>query len=128
MIELALIKGEGGLYQKELVERQCMPNKFMDAVIHSLKVAGLIVNVAGKKSGYKLSRSPESITVYDIYRAFEPELYLHFCLAGDDVCPRSHNCASHCFFFKFNNEMETYMRNNTLEMLSDLQKQLDVVS
>ena len=123
MIELALNAGEKGMLQKEIAEKQCMPNKFMDAVIHALKVAGLIVNVAGKKSGYKLARNPEEITVYDVYRAFSPELCIHFCLSGDEVCPRSASCASHNFFYGFNQEMAAYMQSNTiLKLMKDQEK------
>jgi Rrf2 family protein len=124
LIELAMNAGEKGMLQKEIAEKQCMPNRFMDAVIHDLKVAGLVVNVAGKKSGYKLARDPESITAYDVYRAFSPELYIHFCLAAKDVCPRSEQCASHCFFYDFNLNMEAYMKSMTLVQLLKKQKEL----
>ena len=125
MIELALYAGEKGMLQKEIAERQCMPNKFMDAVIHALKVAGLIVNIAGKKSGYKLARDPDEITVYEVYRAFSPDLYIHYCLAGNEVCPRSGFCASHQFFYGFNNDMVTYMKSNTIRMLMEVQEELN---
>jgi Rrf2 family protein len=125
MIELAMNPGEGGMLQKDLAERQCMPNKFMDAVIHALKVAGLIVNVAGKRSGYRLSKSTAEITVYDVYRAFEPELHIHFCLADQAVCPRSGSCASHNFLCEFNQKMESFMEAYTIEKLVKVQKELN---
>ena len=125
MIELAMYSGEGGMLQKDLAERQCMPNKFMDAVIHALKVAGLIVNFAGKRSGYKLTRKPAEITVYDVYRAFEPELHIHFCLADLEVCPRACICASRHFLDQFNKEMESFMLANTLEKLVKSQEELN---
>src|SRR5512145_103010 len=96
MLELALNAGEKGMLQKDIAEKQCMPNRFMDAIIHDLKVAGLIMNTAGKKSGYKLARNSDMISAYDIYRAFSPNLYIHFCLAAENICPRSEYCASHC--------------------------------
>jgi Rrf2 family protein len=117
MIELAMDRSETGMLQKELAERQCMPNKFLDSVIHSLKVAGLIANVAGRKSGYKLTKPTGDITVYDVYRAFEPELRIHFCLAGYEACPRTYFCASRYFLCHFNEEMENYMKASTLEQL-----------
>lgn len=126
MIELALNAGEKGMLQKEIAEKQCMPNRFMDVVIHDLKVAGLVVNVAGKKSGYKLARDPAAITVYDVYRSFSPELYIHFCLAGENICPRSDQCASHCFFHDFNQKMEVYMKSMTIMKLAQKQEEFDL--
>ncbi len=125
MIEVALFAGEKGLLQKEIVERQCLPGKFMDTIIHSLKVAGLIINVSGKKSGYKLARPAGEISVYDIYRAFEPELSIHFCLSARDVCPKASACASHEFLCRFNQKMEAYMQDNSLEALSIKQRELE---
>jgi Rrf2 family protein len=126
MIELAMNAGETGMLQKELAVNQCMPNKFLDSVIHSLKVTGLIVNVGGRKSGYKLARSAAEISVYDVYRAFEPELRIHFCLAGYESCPRTQSCASRLFLCEFNEKMEEYMKSNTIEVLAARELQLSI--
>lgn len=127
LIELAMNAGEKGMLQKEIAENQCMPIRFMDSVIHDLKVASLVVNVPGKKRGYKLARDPENITAYDVYRAFSADLYIHFCLAAKDVCPRSEHCAAHCFFYDFNIKMEAYMKSMTLSNLLEKQKVLDSI-
>jgi Rrf2 family protein len=126
MIELAMNGGDTGMLQKELAVNQCMPNKFLDSVIHSLKVTGLIINVGGRKSGYKLARPAAEISVYDVYRAFEPELRIHFCLAGYESCPRTQSCASRLFLCEFNEKMEAYMRSNTIEELAAREMQLSI--
>jgi Rrf2 family protein len=118
MIELAMNARETGMLQKELAVNQCMPNKFLDSIIHALKVSGLIVNAAGRKSGYKLARPAADISAYDVYRAFEPELRIHFCLAGNESCPRTQHCASRHFLCGFNEKMEDYMRSNSIEELA----------
>jgi Rrf2 family protein len=118
MIELAMNAGETGMLQKEVALNQCMPYKFLDSVIHALKVTGLIVNVGGRKSGYKLARPAAEISVYDVYRAFEPELQIHFCLAGNETCTRTQYCATRYFFCEFNEKMEDYMKSSTIEELA----------
>jgi Rrf2 family protein len=118
VIELAVNAGETGMLQKELAEKQCMPNKFLDSVIQALKVAGLIANVGGRRSGYKLARPADEITVYDVYRAFEPELQIHYCLAGFEACPRTSICASRLFLCDFNEMMKDYMKASTIEKLA----------
>jgi len=127
MIELAMNAGEKGMLQKQIAEKHCMPNKYMDTVIHALKVAGLIVNISGKKSGYKLARVSADITVYDVYRAFEPELRIHFCLADVEICPRSNACASHCFLLEFNKKMESVLTAASIEELANNQANLDLL-
>jgi Rrf2 family protein len=125
MIELAMLNEERGLMQKELVERQCIPAKFMDSIIHSLKVSGLITNVAGRRSGYRLAKPAASINVYEIYRAFEPDLNIHFCLADDDLCPRTCQCASHLFLCDFNKQMVSAMQKTCLRDLALKQEELN---
>jgi len=126
MIELAMNARETGMRQKELAVNQCMPNKFLDTVIHSLKVAGLIVNAGGRKSGYRLARPAGEISVYDVYRAFEPELRIHFCLAGYESCPRTQSCASRLFLCEFNEKMEDYMKSGTIKELASRELNLNL--
>jgi len=106
-------------------ESQCIPYKFMDAVIHALKVAGLIVRMPGNKSGYQLAKTPSKITAYDVYRAFEPKLHIHFCLADKEICPRACTCASRYFLSNFNQKMESFMQENSIENLVNIQKDLN---
>ena len=57
VFELALnVNKEGGTLQKEIAESQHVSIKYLDHIISSLKKAGLISNVGGKKSGYVLAR------------------------------------------------------------------------
>ena len=81
VLELALnAEREGGTFQKEIAESQDVSVKYLDHIIASLKKAGLIHNVGGKKSGYVLTKSPHEISIYDVYSAFyvkPPELNNH---------------------------------------------------
>jgi Rrf2 family protein len=71
LIEIAKDELGEGVFQKDISKNQDISIKYLDQIIQSLKVAGLIVNVKGKKSGYILTRKPSEITVYDIHRAFK---------------------------------------------------------
>ena len=94
MIEIAMHRGEGGILQKEISERQEISFKYLDAIIASLKASGLIVNAAGRMSGYILSRNPEDISVYDIYKAFEKELLVADCLAEESSVKQDFFCSA----------------------------------
>ena len=50
MIEIGMQKGNKGILQKDISERQCISNKYLDAIMHSLKTAGLIKTLKGKKA------------------------------------------------------------------------------
>jgi len=67
MIEIALNENQSGVLQKDIAKNQQLSEKYLDQIIASLKVSGLIVNAGGKKSGYILNKPLSEIKIYDIY-------------------------------------------------------------
>ena len=118
MIELASNTGDGGIMQKDIAERQNLSNKFLDRIIAALKAAGLIVKLPGRKSGYKLTIDPSQITVYQVYRAFEPEMSVHHCLLGHEECPDCGKCGIHVFFEALNDGTKELMQSFTIQQLA----------
>ncbi|NLB92194.1 MAG: Rrf2 family transcriptional regulator, partial [Bacteroidales bacterium] len=59
MLEIASHPAEQGVFQKDIAENQEISIKYLDHIIRDLKVAGLLVNAKGKKSGYVLTRPAE---------------------------------------------------------------------
>lgn len=127
LLEIAMNKSSRGLLQKEISEKQEIPIKYLDQIISGLKSAGLIMNFAGKKSGYILVKHPSKINIYDIYRAFEPELAIVPCLNGNESenCDRDELCAAHIYWEKLNIQIESSMLGQTLEHLVNDQIQLN---
>lgn len=115
MIEIHLNKSESGMLQKDIATNQEIPLKFLDAIISDLRNASLIVNYAGKRSGYVLSRPPEKISVYDIYRAFEPDLTIVNCTCPSNECDRINICPAKDYWFDLNNKIKTQMQSYTLD-------------
>ena len=121
MIELAMDWQGKGLFQKEISERQGISYKYLDHIISALKTKGLIVNVDGKKSGYRLTRAPENITVYDIFTAFEPDISIMDCLSPDRQCESNNKCVAHELWGGLNNHIIKYLRSQNLKDLADRQ-------
>lgn len=115
MIEINLNGTSSGMFQKDISVNQDIPLKFLDSIISSLRNASLIVNYSGKRSGYILSRSPETISVYDIYRAFEPELTIVNCTCETIECERETICPAKDYWFDLNNEIKHRMKSHTLD-------------
>ena len=118
MLELALqTDRNSGILQKEIAENQLIPVKYLDHIIAELKVAGLIANVGGKKSGYKLNKPAEEISIFDIYLAFEDDLTIIDCLLTDGHCPRKKVCVLKDYWYGLNQTIRTSME---LQNLKDL--------
>ena len=123
MLELTLKEdSEEGTLQKEIAENQDVSVKYLDHIIADLKAAGLIVNVGGKKSGYRLNKPAEEITIYDIYVAFENELVIIDCLHINGECPKKGKCVLKEYWCELNQSIKTSMKSQNLKDLAEKHK------
>ncbi len=125
ILEIALNDSENGIYQKEISTNQNISYKYLDHIITSLKVAGLVTKASGRRSGYILTRKPSEITINDIHNAFEPGICVVDCLSNNYSCKRDGQCASQGFWGKLNTQITDYLKSTTLQDLMDEQETLD---
>ena len=120
VFELALNEDrEGGTLQKEIAESQHVSIKYLDQIISSLKKAGLIVNVGGKKSGYVLARPANKITIYDVYSAFEDNLAIIDCLLTDGECSKKGMCVMKDYWCELNETIRNNMKSMNMELMAE---------
>ena len=119
MVEIAGGTKTESVFQKDIAESQNLSNKYLDQIIHSLKIAGLIRDAKGRKSGYVVARKPEEISVYDIYRAFEPDIRFVNCLTEGFKCERQEICQARGFWAQLNNLVTCYLKSVTLRDVID---------
>ncbi len=108
---------DNGILQKQIAASQNISIKYLDAIISALKAYGLIRNVSGKRSGYVLTKSPDEITVFDIYAAFEHKLCIIDCLYTNGICDREPICQARDFWSDLNNTIESKMRSTKMSDL-----------
>lgn len=125
MIEIARHNSENGILQKDIAVNQEISNKYLDHIIHALKVSKLIFK-NGKRGGYVLSRKPEQITIYDINNAFEPGICVIECLNTNVHCAREDGCAARDFWNNLNNLIIDYFKGVTLKDLVENRIAIDV--
>jgi Rrf2 family protein len=124
MIEIALNGNGNGVFQKEIARNQEISFKYLDQIIAALKASGLIVNSEGRGSGYRLSRDPDRISVYDVYRAFENDLCVVDCLSAGYDCKRDQICPTRDFWRDFNQHMVDFLESASIGDLAMKQKEL----
>jgi Rrf2 family protein len=125
MLEIALDTSRNGVLQKDIAVNQDISVKYLDFIIHSLKVAGLITNAKGKKSGYLLTRHPSKISMFDIHNAFEPGICIVDCLSKNTRCPRGRKCAVRKYWTELNDMVVDYLKKTTLAELVDQEHMLN---
>ena len=117
MIEIAASTDANGMLQKDIAKNQNISLKYLDPIISSLKLKGLIVNSKGRGSGYRLTREPKDITMLDIYTAFEQIIVIE-CINNMGYCDRSMNdCKGRNYWNEFKNEFAEMLRSKNLEQI-----------
>ena len=117
MIEIALNAEVNGVFQKDIAERQNISVKYLDHIIRDLKTAGLIVNAHGKKSGYKLTRKPNEISMLDIHNAFEAGISVIECMSVNVHCEFEKKCKARLFWHELNDKVYLHFKNKILTEL-----------
>lgn len=92
MIELAKFYGSGPMSIARISQYQDIPIKYLEQLIIPLKKSGMIKSVRGPKGGHMLSRSPESINLWDILVLLETKMTFVDCVNDEAVCPNTGDC------------------------------------
>ena len=128
VLEIALSDSGTGIYQKDISANQNISYKYLDHIINSLKVAGLVTKAAGRRSGYVLTRKPSEITVFDIHNAFEPGICVVDCVSENYNCERKEICALYGFWGKLNRQFVQALKSTTIEELMNEQVKLEEIA
>ena len=93
LLDLAEHKNGDYIPMKSVAERQDISLKYIERILPQLKAGKLIDSTHGKGGGYKLSRDPDQITLWEILQLAEGDLAPVACLRSDaDVCTRAQEC------------------------------------
>ncbi|MDA3881147.1 MAG: Rrf2 family transcriptional regulator [Prolixibacteraceae bacterium] len=122
VLEIALCEEDEGIYQKDISKNQEISYKYLDHIVNSLKVAGIIAKAGGRKSGYVLTRKPEEITTLNIHNAFEPEVCVVDCIAFNYKCERENICVMKDFWIGLNTQVIDYLKSKTVKDLMEEQR------
>lgn len=118
MMEIAMHDSGHGVLQKDISRNQKISFKYLDQIIAALKAAHLITNIKGKKSGYVLTRPASQISIYDIHKAFEPEISIVDCLSEMIECEYEKYCAPHELWEGLNELIVDYLERHNLDELA----------
>ena len=119
MLEIAKGPEREGILQKDIAKNQNISLKYLDTIISSLKLKGLVSNSKGRGSGYMLTRDPKDVTMLDIYTAFE-KIEVIECINNMSFCDRSiHLCVARNYWTEFSLEFIELLRKKTLKDIMD---------
>lgn len=119
MIDLAQHQNGAYIPLKEIAERQEISEKYLEAILKILVSANMLVGLRGKGGGYKLNKSPEDYTVWDIIKVTEGGLVPVSCLESETTdCPRAGRCETLPMWKEFNATVEAFFSKYTIADLA----------
>lgn len=68
---LAREKDKALLQIKDIAKKGDIPQNYLEQILVILKKSGLVESIRGANGGYKLSKSPNDITVYEVLNSLE---------------------------------------------------------
>ncbi len=74
LFDLAQHLGEGPVQSEEIATRQGIPVNYLNQLLIIMRRAGLIESLRGPQGGHMLARSPEAISLLEIFTALEGPL------------------------------------------------------
>ncbi len=107
---------DGGLVSlRDISRRQDISLKYMESIASQLVSAGFIVGFRGKTGGYRLARSPESITALEVLDATEGTVAPVTCLEEcSSECGRREECRSLPMWNELKELIEEYFGTKTI--------------
>jgi len=98
-----------------------IPQTTVRKVMTALIQANMVESVRGVNGGYRLQRTPESITVRELIQCLEGYVALTDCeISGEKACGQSDVCGTRKNWLKINQAMRDALQNITLkDMVND---------
>jgi Rrf2 family protein len=120
MTELARTYGHGLLSLAEISRTELLPLAYLEQLVGELRRAGLVEGVRGLHGGYRLTRSPDEITVGEVYRVLEGPIAPVECTADDYLphsCEREAGCLSRSVWERVQQSISAVLDATTLSDL-----------
>ena len=71
LYDLACHGGSGPVQSRDIARRQGLPEPYLHQLLGALGRGGLVRSTRGPQGGHRLTRSPETVTLLDIWRVLE---------------------------------------------------------
>ncbi len=94
LMDLAEQEGPKPVQRFGISERQDIPSEYMDQIFIRLRQAGLVKSTLGRSGGYRLTKDPKEISVWELFEAAEGSLSPVRCLTDQSLCTLHLDCGS----------------------------------
>lgn len=110
---------------REIVDEMGIPSGFAPQVLAELVKSGMAVSKAGKNGGFRLTKSPDAISLLQVIEAGEGPLHADFCALGEGPCHWSSLCPLHEFWSRAIGRMRLELNKVSLAVVAERDVELE---
>ena len=113
MVYLARLDSPRFVPANEIANEMHTPPFLLSRILQHLVHGDLLTSMKGHHGGFRLRKSPERITLFEILHSIDGPFMMHDC-SGKSGCGLSHDCGLRSVFSKAEKHLEDLFRSVTL--------------
>lgn len=103
----------------EISQNQSISIKYLEQIISILSKSNLVTSQKGAQGGYKLTKAPNQISIYEILHATNDTPHFAPCLEDKNACPRATSCPTINCWDSLTVLIVNFLKSITLQDLID---------
>jgi len=107
----------------EIATKNVIPRSFLAKILQKLSKLGVVESLQGNHGGFRLTRSPEKINVFEIFEAIQGAMIINECVVDQQFCNRVKFCSIHPIWQEIKRDIEDKLTQTNFLMLSQQELQ-----
>lgn len=107
----------------DICEKESVTAPFAYKILKKLQKAKIVRGYRGVHGGYALNKGLDELTLYDIYAAIDPDMFIIECLNPEYSCVRDGQDGMPCLVHKelasVQRELESLLKRKTLQQIME---------
>ena len=108
----------------EIAKKNDIPRSFLAKILQKLTKAGIVTSQQGNQGGFQLLRSPQEISLYDIFVTIQGEPHVNGCVVDHKFCNRVNFCSVHPVWVTIREEIVNKLKGINFSMLYEQEQAL----
>ena len=122
MLDLAIHYSTGPVRVKDIAERQQISERYLEQLLISLKVAGMVRSIRGVHGGFALANPPSQTKLSEVIQAMEGSVAPVECVDHPEVCPQANVCTTRNIWVEMAKATSGVLESITLQNLVEWQE------
>lgn len=119
------LAGEERLSVTEICEREAITAPFAYKILKKLQKAKIVKGYRGVHGGYSLNKSLTELSLFDVYYAIDPDMFIIECMDPNFHCVRDGQdgiaCRVHCELAHIQKELWAMLKEKSLKDLLEIE-------